>query len=227
MDDLQIQIEQAMIRRGLVLNENIVVKCMQLYESKCTRHGNMVIGSTMSGKTTCWEILMEALNKSYEKEFEERTKSGEITSESKKPYKYKSVRMQVINPKAVSLEELYGFEMKDGSNVIWRDGVLARVLKDMCKAEDANENRWMILDGPVDTLWIETMNSVLDDSKLLTLDSGDRIKLTTNVRLLFECENLDVASPATVSRAGMVYLDIEELPWRDTIMESWIRKKKQ
>lgn len=57
MDDLQIQIEQAMIRKGLVLNENIVVKCMQLYESKCTRHGNMVIGSTMSGKTTCWEVL--------------------------------------------------------------------------------------------------------------------------------------------------------------------------
>jgi len=215
-----------MIRRGLVLNENIVVKCMQLYESKCTRHSNMVIGNTMAGKTTTWEILQEALNESYKKEFAERDKAGQNTTEKDKPYKYKPVKVQILNPKAVSLQELYGYEMKDGSNTVWKDGVLARVLKDMCKADDAIENRWMILDGPVDTLWIETMNSVMDDSKLLTLDSGDRIKLTTNVRLLFECENLNVASPATVSRAGMIYLDIEELHWRDSLIESWIRKKK-
>lgn len=72
----------------------------------------------------------------------------------------------------------------------------------------------MILDGPVDTLWIETMNSVLDDSKLLTLTNGDRVALTTNVRLLFEVQDLNVASPATVSRAGMIYMDIDELGWK-------------
>ena len=83
----------------------------------------------------------------------------------------------------------------------------------------------MIMDGPVDTLWIETMNSVLDDSKLLTLTNGDRIKIESHVNLLFEVENLDVASPATVSRAGMIYLDIEELHWKSSIIESWIKGK--
>jgi dynein heavy chain len=83
----------------------------------------------------------------------------------------------------------------------------------------------MILDGPVDTLWIETMNSVLDDSKLLTLTNGDRIKIKENVRLLFEVENLNVASPATVSRAGMIYLDIDELGWKP-IIKSWVLTKK-
>lgn len=53
-DDLQIAIEEALIKRNLQLNENIVVKTMQLFESKSTRHGNMLVGSTLSGKTTVW-----------------------------------------------------------------------------------------------------------------------------------------------------------------------------
>jgi dynein heavy chain, axonemal len=82
----------------------------------------------------------------------------------------------------------------------------------------------MLIDGPVDTLWIESMNSVLDDSKLLTLNNGDRIALSPNVRLLFEVENLSVASPATVSRAGMIFLDIEELGW-EPYVSMWIKQK--
>jgi dynein heavy chain len=84
----------------------------------------------------------------------------------------------------------------------------------------------MVLDGPVDTLWIESMNSVLDDNKLLTLNNGDRIKLTENVRLLFEVENLAVASPATVSRAGMIYMDVDELGY-GPYLEVWIKSKEK
>jgi dynein heavy chain len=105
------------------------------------------------------------------------------------------------------------------------DGVCSAVLKTMC-SEPQNVNRWMVLDGPVDTLWIESMNSVLDDNKLLTLNNGDRIALTSNVRLLFEVQDLSVASPATVSRAGMIYMDVEELGWRP-LMEMWILDKQK
>lgn len=48
----------------------------------------------------------------------------------------------------------------------------------------------MILDGPIDTLWIESMNTVLDDNKVLTLLNGDRINLPPQVRLVFEVEDL-------------------------------------
>jgi dynein heavy chain len=68
------------------------------------------------------------------------------------------------------------------------------------------------------------MNSVLDDNKILTLNNGDRIALTDRVRLLFEVENLANASAATVSRAGMVYVDIDDLGWKP-IIEVWVDQK--
>lgn len=130
----------------------------------------------------------------------------------------------MVNPKSISEKELYG-DFDDQSPPQWQEGVLASVLTKMV-GQELSVNRWLILDGPVDTLWIESMNSVLDDSKRLTLINCDVIALTPNVRLLFEVENLTVASPATVSRAGMIYLDIEELGWRP-ILKSWLDTKKE
>jgi dynein heavy chain len=53
-DELQLAIEEALMKKNLYLNENMIVKIMQLYGSKVVRHGNMIVGKTMSGKTTCW-----------------------------------------------------------------------------------------------------------------------------------------------------------------------------
>ena len=94
-DDLLLAIEDTLESRDLTLNENLAVKIIQLYESCETRHGNMLVGKTLSGKSTAWKILAESLNL--------------LSSQKHDESKYPKVRFEVLNPKSVHNNELYGW----------------------------------------------------------------------------------------------------------------------
>ncbi len=172
------------------------------------RHGVMLVGVTGTGKTTCAKILGKALTQLY---------NDGNTSD---PW-YKSVHIDTLNPKAVTMGELFGetniFTME------WTEGLVSKLFKDAVAAlegEKPDAKRWINFDGPVDALWIENMNTVLDDNKMLCLPNGQRIKMPATCTMMFEVQDLRVASPATVSRCGMVYLEPIHLGWKPLI-KTW------
>merc|ERR1719498_841936 len=189
---------------GLELPENCMKKVIQTYETKITRHGNMLVGFTNGGKSVAWKTLQEA-----------KTQLCKDGVEG-----FEKVHVNVINPKSITMDQLYG--AFDLATMEWTDGILSSIMRIFCQDEKPDE-KWLMLGGPVDTLWIESMNTVLDDNKVLTLINGDRISMPPTVRLPFEVQDLAVASPATVSRAGMVYFDPADLGW-EPFYTSWVER---
>ncbi|KAF5218447.1 dynein heavy chain [Trypanosoma cruzi] len=195
--------------KKLMALDTWIKKGIQFYETLIVRHGVMLVGVTGTGKTEIRNCIADALLTMSE---------AGSTNPMARP-----VHQFVMNPKSVLLSELYG--QLDVNTNEWRDGVLSVIAKNCVKDSEMNhDHRWIVFDGPVDTLWIESLNSVLDDSKLLCLDSGERIKLPETIHMLFEVADLAVASPATVSRCGMVYLDAADLHW-SAVVRRWAASK--
>lgn len=129
------------------------------------------------------------------------------------------ITIKDINPKAVSTQELYGYV--NMATREWKDGLLSYYMRELSNIPDENP-KWILLDGDLDANWIESMNSVMDDNKLLTLPSNERIRLLPHMKLVFEIRDLKFATPATATRAGILYVS-EGQQWSNMV-HSWIAR---
>ena len=131
------------------------------------------------------------------------------------------VHLHIMNPKSIKIpSQLYG-DYNEATHE-WSDGILAYTVR-QCVKDQSVDKHWIMFDGPVDSLWIQSMNTVLDDNKKLCLNSGQILTLTPHMTMMFEVEDLAVASPATVSRCGMVYIEPQALG-TEVLFDSWMQR---
>uniref|UniRef100_A0A8B9NZW5 Dynein heavy chain hydrolytic ATP-binding dynein motor region domain-containing protein n=1 Tax=Apteryx owenii TaxID=8824 RepID=A0A8B9NZW5_APTOW len=200
---LEEAIHKSCIKQNLKDVDGFVTKCIQLYETTVVRHGLMLVGPTGSGKTKSYKVLADAMT----------SLKGQPAASGGN---YEAVNYFVLNPKSITMGQLYGeFDLLTHE---WTDGILSSLIRQGAMATDTSK-KWYMFDGPVDAEWIENMNTVLDDNKKLCLSSGEIINMT----MMFEVQDLAVASPATVSRCGMVYLEPSILGL-EPFTECWLRK---
>jgi len=178
-----------------------VDKTIQLYETMLTRHTTMIVGPTGGGKS----VVMFTLQKAQ----------GELGLPTK---------LFILNAKAQTVNELYG--VLDPVTREWADGMLSNIFRDVNKPlpHGKDERRYIVFDTDVDAVWVENMNSVMDDNKLLTLPNGERIRVADHCKLLFEVGNLNYASPATVSRCGIVFVDPKNLGY-EPYQWKWLNER--
>jgi dynein heavy chain, axonemal len=182
--ELQTAIEHCMKERNIQPLPTLVNKCVQLHETMRVRWGVMLVGLAGSGKTSTLHTFADALIK--------LSKIDQIIHPL-----YKNVRIQTLNPKSITIDELYG--SVNLATLEWKDGLLGLAVRSAVSVTE-EEHQWIVCDGPVDAVWIENLNTLLDDNKMLCLANSERIKLTPWVHMIFEVQNLTQASPATVSR---------------------------
>ncbi|XP_061574307.1 dynein axonemal heavy chain 11 [Cololabis saira] len=191
-------IRETTLELRLQSEETFILKVVQLEELMTVRHSVFVVGNAGTGKSQ----ILRVLHKTY-------------VNLKRRPV------WNDLNPKAIDRDELFGFIHPATRE--WKDGLLSSLIREQANISHLGP-KWIVLDGDIDPMWTESLNTVMDDNKVLTLASNERVPLTSSMRLVFEISHLRMATPATVSRAGILYVNQQDLGWNPYVA-SWIDQR--
>jgi len=197
-EDLENALRKSLEEAHLTYSESQIAKMLQFHEASRQRMGVVLVGPSGCGKSTIWRLVQQAYEKLGQK-----------------------MSVHVMNPKSMPREKLLGHMDVDTRE--WSDGVLTAAARE-CVRQPPETRCWIVCDGDIDPKWVESLNSVLDDNHLLTLPTGERISFGDNVNFIFETNDLRFASPATVSRMGMIFMSEEDVDI-DRLVSSWLKRQ--
>lgn len=191
-------LERCLAKRKLHVTNSIRQKIRQIHGMLTIRSGIICIGDTMTGKTIAWQLLADVIKEMPS------TGAGKVNE----------VAHRIINPKSISLEQLYG--RYDCVTREWCAGAVEMVFAELLMATGVQNQShgWIIFDGIIDPLWIERLHTLLDDNRKLCLASGQIIERTPPMTFVFETNDVTFASPATIARCGIVHFERDEEQWR-------------
>uniref|UniRef100_A0A3Q3AWS9 Dynein axonemal heavy chain 11 n=1 Tax=Kryptolebias marmoratus TaxID=37003 RepID=A0A3Q3AWS9_KRYMA len=196
--DFEEAIRETTLELGLQPEETFILKVVQLEELMAVRHSVFVVGGAGTGKSQ----ILRVLHKTH-------------VNLRRRPV------WNDLNPKAIDRDELFGFIHPATRE--WKD-LLSSLMREQANISHLGP-KWIVLDGDIDPMWIESLNTVMDDNKVLTLASNERVQLTPSMRLVFEISHLKMATPATVSRAGILCVNQQDLGWN--YVASWIDQRER
>nr|XP_039270899.1 dynein heavy chain domain-containing protein 1-like isoform X1 [Styela clava] len=155
------------------------------------------------------------------------------------------IDLTVLFPNTLSVEDLFGYH--DATTNNWNQGMIAKILKDYgilnkedssvgdsqekvqkqdqvfeglnMKAKDSLK-KWIVLDGEINAPWIENMSCLLDVHKSTRLTNMDDLTLNESTNLIFEVNNFATASPAMITRCGIIHCDAMN-QWQ-LMMTTWL-----
>uniref|UniRef100_A0A8D8RBM8 Dynein heavy chain 2, axonemal n=1 Tax=Cacopsylla melanoneura TaxID=428564 RepID=A0A8D8RBM8_9HEMI len=198
---IQNTIKDVILEMNLEVTDKLIEKVIQLKDMKQLNHCIILVGPPMTGKTAVWSILQQVVCKEH------------------------FVQVYIVNPKETS-HNIFG-EFKGNQ---WHDGILTYFLRKIIGTEERGEQwnteergeQWIVLDGPADITWTESLNSVMEKSRLLTLPNSETITLPEQGQLLIETENLDRITPSSICRCGILCHDVGDCAWQ-SYMYIWYK----
>ena len=181
-------VEEVCKRNHLDANDDFKLKIIQTFDMVQVRHGIIIIGEPLGGKSTILKTLREALDLIDDQ-----------------------VVLETINPGVITIDQLYGsFDEKSKK---WKDGIFLKIIRSFSESESLLK-KWLVFDGTIYS-WIENLNLFLDDNKKLILNSHEEVSKPLGMTIFIETLDLNQASPLIISRSGIINIEVDG--WRNYI----------